>query len=76
MAPIWNNYYSGCDALIFVVDLANVTQVTRALIVVAAWHCGWKKLARWMKAPPRGRDIIVAHSQLLCPPPQFEFGPH
>ena len=32
MAPIWHNYYKDCDALIFMIDLSNTTQVSAACI--------------------------------------------
>ena len=32
MAPIWQNYYKDCDALMFMVDLSNPLQVSAACI--------------------------------------------
>ncbi len=27
MAPIWQNYFNGCEALVFVIDRSNIMQV-------------------------------------------------
>ena len=34
MAPIWHNYYKGCAAVIFVIDLSNRVQVSAAGILL------------------------------------------